>query len=323
MDEIGGDPGATFPANGLIGLFDFIDRNLTRIGHRFPVVHEWQHQGLLRASSLLLGLVGLLLLGVLPPLIGWLLRRGGRLAVNFRGERIPQSFGLVTLLWSCAMLGATAFLYADQRERSVVWLIGCAGFGLLGLLDDTLGTSETKGLRGHVRAAVREHRITTGFIKAVGGLGLAIWLAARLEPAKPALVVVSACVIALCANAVNLLDLRPGRAGAVFLVCALPLILVGLRYGDAGVPPLLLVAIPALQVWGQDASGRVMMGDTGSNLLGGALGLALVSYGGIVAQGLALGGLAGLHLLAERKSLTAIIQGNRFLHALDCLTGVR
>jgi UDP-GlcNAc:undecaprenyl-phosphate GlcNAc-1-phosphate transferase len=330
MDEIGGDPGATFPANGLRGLLDQIDHNLGRIGHRIGFVHEMQVHGLLGAAGLLLGLLGLLLLLLLPPLVGWGLRRCGRLEANFRGERIPQSFGLMILLWSGMMLGATAFFYAEQRERSLVWLAGCAGYGLLGLLDDLLGAKQIKGLRGHIRAAVRDHKITTGLIKAVGGLLLAVWLAARLtadhvtsEWASAGVIALGAGVIALAANAINLLDLRPGRAVAVFLVCAVPLIVAGVCGGVAGVPPLLLVALPALRMWPADAAGKVMMGDTGSNLLGGALGMALVTTTAIGVQAAGLVALIALHILAERRSITAIIQGNRILTTLDRWTGVR
>ena len=324
MDDIGGDPGASFPANGLSGLFDSLDRLLARVGHRFGPVAELQAQGLLSAKGLVLGLFGALLLFLLAFLVPRALRRFGRVEANFRGERIPQSYGLVILLWASAMLGATAWLFREQRALCLTWLVGVVGFGTLGFVDDTWGTKRIKGLRGHFRAALRERTFTTGFLKATGGAALALFLGWRLREDAPPVALLNAALIALCANAVNLLDLRPGRAACAFLLLAFPLAIGAMLLGLAGVPPLLLVIVPTLIVWGQDSRARVMMGDTGSNLLGAALGLSLcAAWVALSARLVALLLLIGLHVLAERVSLTRLIADNRLLRSLDKLTGVR
>lgn len=100
---------------------------------------------------------------------------------------------------------------------------GRCGIGVLGFVDDTWGTKRIKGLRGHLRAVLREHTLTTGFLKATGGATLALFLGWRLSPDIPIVALLNAALIALSANAINLLDLRPGRAGGVFLVLAFPL----------------------------------------------------------------------------------------------------
>src|SRR5262249_2132501 len=141
----------------------------------------------------------------------------------------------------------------------------------VGLADDLWGDRTAGGFRGHLRQLVEKGRVTTGLIKlAVGGgasLALGLWLAGGaaplllrgvLEPAAPSSasrpplpdlaprpppawlggleVLASALVIALCANTVNLLDLRPLRAlkgfglGALLLTLFLALpALAGLR----------------------------------------------------------------------------------------------
>lgn len=67
-----------------------------------------------------------------------------------------------------------------------------------------------------------------------------------------------------------------------------------------------------------------MMGDTGSNLLGAALGLGLcAAWVPVSARLIALLLLVGLHILAERVSLTKLIAANPLLCTLDKLTGVR
>ncbi len=60
-----------------------------------------------------------------------------------------------------------------------------------------------------------------------------------------------------------------------------------------------------------------MMGDTGSNVLGGTVGLALaltLNTAGCLAAVLFL---LAVHLLCERVSLTDVIAGSRFLRFLD------
>ena len=285
-----------------------------------------------------LAIMGLLLLLCLPPLVERGLRRAGRVEANFRGERIPQSFGLVILLWAGGMLSALAVLFPAGRRMDLLWLCGVVGFGALGLVDDVWGNKRIKGLKGHFRAALRERTFTTGFLKAIGGALLALCLGCALyvsDPANPdwgtntnmprvLTTLLNAALIALCANAVNLLDLRPGRAGGVFLALGLPLWIGAVWAGAANAVPLALVLLPACVVWRLDARARVMMGDTGSNLLGATLGLALcAAWIPLYARLLALVFLIALHVLAERVSLTRLIADNPVLCALDRLTGVR
>ena len=280
--------------------------------------------GFLSLRGLLPAAIGLLLLLLLPPLVLRLLERRRLLETNFRGDTIPQSFGLVILLWAGAMLALTAFLSPPVRQICLLWLAALIGFGGLGFLDDSLGDRQIKGLRGHFRAAFRERRFTTGFLKAIGGVMLALWLGTLLSPGNLLIALLDAAVIALSANAINLLDLRPGRAAAMFLV--LVVLLLGLLFAsgerlESGLP-LLYVFLPTLLVWERDAQAQVMMGDTGSNLLGAALGLAL-ARAPLIARIVALLLLVALHVVAERVSLSAVIERHPILKALDRLTGIR
>ncbi len=285
-----------------------------------------------------LALTGLVLLIALPPVVERALRHAGRVEANFRGERIPQSFGLVILLWSGLMLPIMAILFPAGRHTDLLWLCCVLGFGMLGWIDDVWGTKRIKGLKGHFQAALRERTFTTGFLKAVGGamlalcLGCGVCVLSRVGVAHTALpqwntaplIALNAALIALCANAVNLLDLRPGRAGGAFLLIGLPLWGASLYVGAASAMPFALVLLPALVVWRLDSRARVMMGDTGSNLQGAALGLALcAAWVPVAARVAALAGLLALHVLAERVSLTRLIADNRVLRTLDRLSGVR
>lgn len=324
MDEIGGDPGAPPLSGGLMSLLDKGDLLLERVQSKIPYWEQAHFAPALSARGLLLAFVGLLLLLFLPPLMERLLRRFRHVQVNFRGDSIPQSFGLVILLWSGVMLWFSASLLPAMRETVLPYLVAIVGFGLLGLLDDVRGDKKIQGLRGHFRAALQERTITTGFVKAVSGGVLALWIGYHLFPYEVPRFLLAAALIALSANAVNLLDLRPGRAGAVFLLSAVLLVWAAFTQRDNPViPPLLYVILPAFVVWERDARARVMLGDAGSNPLGATLGLATAQYLPLLVQVLLLFALIAMHLLAERLSLTKLIESNRILRSLDRLTGVR
>jgi UDP-N-acetylmuramyl pentapeptide phosphotransferase/UDP-N-acetylglucosamine-1-phosphate transferase len=86
---------------------------------------------------------------------------------------------------------------------------------------------------------------------------------------------------------------------------------------------MVALALPAAAMAWPDMRGRAMMGDTGSNALGAALGLTLALDGGVIAKALAVAFLAALHIICEKYSLTAIIERCPALKKLDGLLGVR
>ncbi len=261
---------------------------------------------------------------VLPRLAEIGLRRIGHIEPNFRGERIPQSFGIVIVLGALPLLLVVGRAAAIPFRSLLSWLIAVTGFGLLGLLDDFWGDKRIKGLRGHFRAAWVERRITTGFVKAVGGGAIALGLGGLHFPHAPAEALSAGALIALSANAVNLFDLRPGRAGAVFLLCAAGLIALDRQQRrDLDALWLVCVCLPTFFVYLKDRRALVMMGDTGSNPLGACLGLALVEQSSAALRIAALIALIALHVVAEKYSLTKLIARFAPLRALDRLTGVR
>ena len=135
--------------------------------------------------------------------------------------------------------------------------------------------------------------------------------------------VVDGTIIALSANALNLLDLRPGRAGAVFILCATLLLAFDVGPHAQTWALVLLIGL-AVMIYLDDRAAKLMMGDVGSNSLGGALGLAFVlAVHSPIGRVTALAALVGLHVLAEKVSISALIERNPILRRLDRLTGVR
>jgi hypothetical protein len=162
-----------------------------------------------------------------------------------------------------------------------------AAIAAIGLADD-LWSGPERGFRRHLRAGR-----TTGVLKLVG-IPLAGLLATRQ--------ISGALLVGLSANFLNQLDTRPGRALKAYLAGAL---LVGAPTRSA------VFLLP------YDLREKVMLGDAGSNALGAMLGLSSVSRITGRSRWLAIGALAGLTLLGERRSLGELIERTPGLRTLD------
>lgn len=238
-----------------------------------------------------------------------LLTDGGLVCANFQGNTITVATGLFPAL--VAALG-TAALGSLGYAAGHVTALAILAAALIGLLDDAAGSRRATGLRGHF-AQLLEGRLSTGVLKALIIPVTALVAAASLGRGLWA--VLDALVVALTANMVNLLDVRPGRAvkGSLLLlaVAALP----GLAMGWADMWLLfvgsLLAYAPA------DLRGRAMLGDSGANAFGFAAGWFFVMNWEITGRLVLLLILLGLHLLTERRSLTQLIDGNPLLRRLD------
>ncbi|MGH3093334.1 MAG: hypothetical protein ACRDOG_13555, partial [Gaiellaceae bacterium] len=117
-----------------------------------------------------------------------------------------------------------------------------------------------------------------------------------------------ALLVALAANALNQLDTKPGRALKAYLAAA-----PALR-APLGLAVLLLP---------YDLRERLMLGDAGSNALGAVLGLNSVDRFHGRGRWVAIGTLAGLNVLGERRSLGALIEGTPLLRNLDAFGRLR
>jgi UDP-N-acetylmuramyl pentapeptide phosphotransferase/UDP-N-acetylglucosamine-1-phosphate transferase len=195
------------------------------------------------------------------------------------------------------------------------------GAGAFGALDDLVGDSSSKGLRGHLAAACRGD-VTTGTIKIVGlgvtGL-LTAWIVDRSrERTGPMATLVGGAVIAGSANVVNLFDLRPGRALKVVLLLSAPIVAGG-RGTHLSTVTAGAAAGAAMSALPNDLAGRSMLGDTGANSAGALLGTALVGRTGPRGRLLALAVVTALTLASEKVSFTKVIESTPGLRELDAL----
>ncbi|MEW5762158.1 MAG: hypothetical protein AB1776_03035 [Bacillota bacterium] len=264
-----------------------------------------------------LGALGFGLTAMLLPLVARLLACAGFVRLNYMGRSIPQGAGIIFFIVPL-FLGVFMFLVFVSPAGLLypaTFLFVAGAMGFLGLVDDVFGSREASGLRGHFRALM-QGRPTTGALKALGGVAVA--LAAGVATAPLGEVWLNALLIALAANAVNLLDLRPGRAGKGFLLGAAPLFFAG--WENPGLLlPLAVVTGALLAYLPGDLRARFMMGDAGANVLGATLGLTAVWVLGFEARLGVLAGLVLFHLFTERYSLSEVVRRNRWLYFLDRL----
>ena len=248
----------------------------------------------------------------------------GLVRENYRGARLAFPLGAVLATAALVALAPLAFL-DDRADLDLLdpdlrrWLPYLLGVAFLGFLDDSLGQGESagtpRGWRGHWRA-LRDGRLSTGAIKAIGAVALAAYVVSGrgLESWR---YLADVALLVLATNLFNLLDLRPGRAEK-----ALALLGTGLCLGAWTLAPLELLGIfagPALVGAWLTLRERAMLGDTGSNLLGAIGGVWLLTTLGGDGRLLALAAVAALTIYGELRSISKTIDSLPPLRWLDSL----
>jgi hypothetical protein len=199
------------------------------------------------------------------------------------------------LLDALLAAGPLAVNFRGTRLPLVGWTIAIrrdpavAAVAAIGLADD-LWSGPERGFRAHLQAGG-----TTGVLKLVGIPLVGLVSTRRLS---------GALLVGLAANTLNQLDTKPGRALKTYLLAA-PVV-------DAPLRTAVLLAP-------YDLREMAMLGDSGSNALGALLGLSSVKRFTERGRWVAIGALAGLTVLGERRSLGALIERTPGLRELDAL----
>ncbi|MCL0032897.1 hypothetical protein M1M96_01985 [Peptococcaceae bacterium] len=125
----------------------------------------------------------------------------------------------------------------------------------------------------------RKGQLTTGALKALGGglLALSItFMSCKFDwnTQSSVDIIINVFIIVLSINVINLLDLRPGRAGKAFLF--LSMIILLFADWSYSILPLSLIIGSLLVYLYWDLKSYVMMGDTGSNALGVVIGITAI-----------------------------------------------
>jgi UDP-GlcNAc:undecaprenyl-phosphate/decaprenyl-phosphate GlcNAc-1-phosphate transferase len=238
---------------------------------------------------------------------------------NVSGLRVPAvlggpvAFAALTVLASLAGVGLLGWDPARYGEVGGASALVIAVMAIAGGVDDRRGEEADRGFKGHL-GALRRGRVTGGLWKIAAGAAAGGLAGLLLFPRRPADVLATLLLVALSANAVNLFDRAPGRAGKVVLLLATPLMAlgdVGWAIAAAGAVGALVAVLPF------DLGERAMLGDAGANPLGGLLGVGLAVSLGDSGRWIAIALLLALNLASERWSFSTTIASSRWLAKID------
>lgn len=230
------------------------------------------------------------------------------LAVNYQGTKVVTGGGLVLLAALAGIIFLNFFTLQGELFSGVMFLY-LGGITLLGMYDDLRGEKGCKGFRGHFLKFWRKRKISTGLYKASGGLVLGTLVAALTGGGPWGEWLLKGIFLALLSNFFNLLDTRPARAAKFFFLFSFVFILIY----KINVLPLFALwnALYIYLFW--ELKQKIMLGDAGAYLLGGALGFYLVTVSSPAVLLFFTIILVILHYLGEKFSFSRILENKVLL----------
>lgn len=241
---------------------------------------------------------------------------------NFLGSEIMASYGVVSWGYYTALIAVLISAKQASWHAARIYVGVTTAMCVLGLIDDIWGSREVGGFAGHFKRLFTQAKVTTGAVKALGGGLVGVAAGYAVSGGDPVRWLLAALLIPLSANLLNLLDLRPGRAAAVFFA-ALGVTCIA-AWGKMQAPLVVAaIAVVALAWATVDSRGRAMMGDSGSNSLGAALGLTVALNTGPLYQAVTIAAIAAIHAYSEKRSISDLIERSPVLRRVDRILGVR
>lgn len=231
---------------------------------------------------------------------------------NYKDQYVPYSGG--TIIYFSISLGFILFYFFGEVSyiKVLFFLSIITLVYMIGMLDDLLGTSEIKGVKGNINALVSK-RFSTGIIKAIFIVVIACYIYYFFNEEYW---ILKGIVTALATNLFNMLDLRPGRCIKSYYPFFILFSFSNIRWTKE---LFLVFSIVITIYYLLDAYGFSMLGDSGSNLMGFIIGLILSEIIGtnlIVLTALFCILLVS-QVLLDKFSLTNILGSNPLLDYID------
>ena len=266
------------------------------------------------------GLGGLLAWGRL----GSSLQRKSWVKPNYRGQRLVAVSGLLSVLVALVSTVSLIVNFQDslRAKHGMSVLLLLATFCVLGFFDDVSAQQSGGGFVGHLKALLRERKVTSGLFKLFGGLTISAIALVVADATTTWVELIRAVLLVACsANLLNLFDRAPGRATKVGIVWwvvlvgsvalwASPSALVSTAWASA-------IVGATVGLLPSELLERHMQGDSGVNALGAIIGFTTVLVASDQIEWLLLVALLGFNLWSERVSFSSLISRNKVLRRLD------
>jgi UDP-N-acetylmuramyl pentapeptide phosphotransferase/UDP-N-acetylglucosamine-1-phosphate transferase len=278
---------------------------------------------LLLRYLLILVISYILAASVFPSLLK-LFNDAGLTKPNYRGIKTPATGGVLFMVMIPVIttMGMLFRVGSFTTQNCFLFMFVLVAMGFMGFFDDQLGVHEVKGFKGHFQLLFGEQKLTSGAFKAIFGAIIALVFSfGTMEFIRGGWPIwtflINFLLVASATNTINLFDLRPGRAGKAYLFGFI--VVLSFSGGNFLIYTSLFLPILAIMIYYLpfDLQGKVMMGDSGSNLLGASLGIMMAWMLSDVSKIVALVILLALQLIAEKFSFSEIIEEYRILRYLD------
>ncbi len=234
---------------------------------------------------------------------------------NYQGDYIPVTGGIILIISTIISWYILFLLNLVNAQLLNIYIFIISIIGITGLLDDICGNKHAQGFRGHFKSLING-KLTTGILKVIITILVSMLVLFELEIYILSEIIINAGIIILMTNLLNLLDLRPARSIKAFICMAILLIIFNLYYAVYFLPFFFTFTfyLPF------ELKSKLMLGDSGANLLGTVLGFnTILMIEDFYIKLIILLFLVILNVLSEKYSYSTIIQNNPLLSWIDQL----
>ena len=171
-----------------------------------------------------------------------------------------------------------------------------------------------KGLKGHLNYFVEKGVVTTGLVKVVGTIFLSILVLFTAQFRSIFVVMVAFFLLMSMPHIMNLFDTRPLRVLKVSFGFVAILFLMN------PLPPVSLIITLVLVLailYLLEGYKKAMLGDNGATIIGAIIALVLIYHAELWLQVCILGFALFITALAEKKSISKLIEKWAFLRRID------
>ncbi len=234
---------------------------------------------------------------------------------NYKDKYIPVVGGIILMIstiTSWYMLFILNLVNPDILNLNIFIILV---IGTTGLLDDICGDKQAQGFKGHFKSLLNGN-LTTGIFKILITTLVSIFVLIELKIYNIPGIIINAGIIILTTNFLNLLDLRPARSIKAFIGISFLLIMINIS-SIIYFLPFFIVLVFYLPY---ELQAKIMLGDSGANLLGAILGFnTIIIIDTLIIKFIVLLFLLFLNLLSEKYSYSSIIEKNFILSWIDRL----